>query len=316
VVQLQSVSTDGVPSHRRVDYWNDVTCSALTAQVADPVDRRAFCGRMTYLDVGEVRLLELNASGSTVTRTRSHVGNSSQPLYLVRLAISGEISTSQAGREVCLRAGDFTLCDTSRPYRMFFREPSDVLIIRISRDRLQQYIGRPEAMVSVFMPGHSGLSGFASRHLRDLWAAAPEFIAHGAAPRILEMTMQLLASAYSAVPEARADRSCLASTHRAQVRDVIERRLTDPDLTPSSIAAELRLTPWYVHRLYANEQETIARYILRRRLEHCAVALKDPLQASQAVTTIAFRYGFNSVPHFCRVFRNRYGMTPSEHRHS
>lgn len=316
MIQLRQFSTEGVPAHRRVEYWNDITSSALTAQVADPVDRHAFCGRMTYLDVGEVRMLELNASGSTVTRTRAHVGDTTQPMYLMRLVLSGRITAIQDGREVRLRSGDFTLCDASRPYRMFFREPSDLLIARIPRERLLQYMRRPEAMVSLRMPGDTGLSGLASRQLRELWRANEDFVSHDAAPRMMELTMHLLASAYSTLPEARAEHGVLATAHRARIVELIERELGDPQLTPSKIAAELGMTSSYLHRVFSDDSETVARYILRRRLHECARALKDPLQANRSITAIAFALGFNSLSHFSRAFRERYDLSPSDYRHS
>src|SRR5262249_40169921 len=93
-----------------------------------------------------------------------------------------------------------------------------------------------------------------------------------------------------------------------------EEHLHDPDLTPRSIAEDLHMTRGYMHRLFSGDSESPARYILRRRLEECHRALADSMQAGRSVTTIAFEYGFNSLPPFCPVFRAHYGMTPREHQ--
>jgi AraC-like DNA-binding protein len=53
---------------------------------------------------------------------------------------------------------------------------------------------------------------------------------------------------------------------------------------------------------------------LRRRLEECARAISDAAQRSRTVTEIAFLHGFNNASHFGRVFRERYGATPSDYR--
>jgi AraC-like DNA-binding protein len=74
------------------------------------------------------------------------------------------------------------------------------------------------------------------------------------------------------------------------------------------------MTPRYLHHLFSTESETVARYILRRRLEECSRALALSAQGSRTVTAIAFDYGFNSPTHFGRVFRARYGITPREYR--
>jgi AraC-like DNA-binding protein len=129
-----------------------------------------------------------------------------------------------------------------------------------------------------------------------------------------ELTMQLLASAYSLLPQAEAERSCLVAGHRAQSIEFIERHLQDPDLAPPVIAAALRVTPAYLHKIFSGDSETVSRYILRRRLQECARALKNAVQAGRSVTDIAFSFGFNSLPHFCRVFKERYGQSPSDFR--
>ena len=80
------------------------------------------------------------------------------------------------------------------------------------------------------------------------------------------------------------------------------------------VAEACKMTPRYLHHLFSSESETVARYILRRRLEECSRALTLPSQRGRTVTSIAFDYGFNSPTHFGRVFRARYGITPREYR--
>jgi AraC-like DNA-binding protein len=42
--------------------------------------------------------------------------------------------------------------------------------------------------------------------------------------------------------------------------------------------------------------------------------MTDPSQLGRTVTEIAFLHGFNNASHFGRVFRVRFGATPSEYR--
>jgi AraC-like DNA-binding protein len=90
--------------------------------------------------------------------------------------------------------------------------------------------------------------------------------------------------------------------------------LNDPDLTPTRIAEACKMTPRYLHHLFSDQDETVARYILRRRLEACSRALQSGAQRGRTVTAIAFDYGFNSPTHFGRVFRAKYNVTPREFR--
>jgi AraC-like DNA-binding protein len=70
----------------------------------------------------------------------------------------------------------------------------------------------------------------------------------------------------------------------------------------------------YLHQLFNEGEETVARYILRRRLEECARALEDRAQFGRTITEIAFQNGFNDASHFGRVFREQFGCTPREYR--
>jgi AraC-like DNA-binding protein len=80
------------------------------------------------------------------------------------------------------------------------------------------------------------------------------------------------------------------------------------------VARSCRITPRYLHHLFAGSEETVGRYLLRRRLEECARALVVPVQLGRTVAEIAFDHGFNSPTHFGRVFRRRFGVTPREYR--
>jgi AraC-like DNA-binding protein len=158
------------------------------------------------------------------------------------------------------------------------------------------------------------LSGLLSQFLRDLWSRCHDDFDPIVAPRITRAILDLMASAYTVLPQSQSDRSSLATAHRIRIVNYIEAHLGDPDLTPMRVAEACKMTPRYLHHLFSQESETVARYILRRRLEECSRALTLPSQRGRTVTAIAFDFGFNSPTHFGRVFRARYQMTPREYR--
>jgi AraC-like DNA-binding protein len=164
------------------------------------------------------------------------------------------------------------------------------------------------------MAGSSGLSGLFSDFLRRFWRECREDIDTSVAPTMTNAVLDLMASAYAVLPQAHPDRSSLVTAHRVRIINYIEAHLGDPDLTPMRIAEACKITPRYLHHLFSNDSETVARLILRRRLEESARALTLVSQRGRTVTAIAFDYGFNSPTHFGRVFRERYGMTPREFR--
>jgi AraC-like DNA-binding protein len=70
----------------------------------------------------------------------------------------------------------------------------------------------------------------------------------------------------------------------------------------------------YVYRAFANSGESLAGYIQRRRLEQICFYLRNPLWSHWTITKIALHWGFSSVPHFSRVFKEHFGQRPGEFR--
>jgi AraC family transcriptional regulator, positive regulator of tynA and feaB len=249
-----------------------------------------------------------------VRHLRAHVARTRAPMFFLQMQLEGESINRQDGREAKLGPGDFTLCDTTRPYEMQFDTANRMFVVGIPDTLLRRHLASPESVVAIPMSGSSGLSGLLSQFLRDFWTRCRDDIDPIVVPRISRAILDLMASAYTALPQAQSDRSSLATSHRIRIVNYIEAHLGDPDLTPMRVAEACKMTPRYLHHLFSSESETVARYILRRRLEECSRALKIAGQRGRTVTSIAFDFGFNSPTHFGRVFRARYGVTPREYR--
>jgi AraC-like DNA-binding protein len=235
-------------------------------------------------------------------------------MFFIHMQLEGESINRQDGREAHLSSGDFTLCDTNRPYEIEFNAPNRMLVLGIPDALIRRHIACPESVVAIPMSGTNGLSALMSEFLRGFWRQCRDEIGINVVPRMTNAVLDLMASAYTVLPQAHSDRSSLSNAHRIRIVNYIEAHLGDPDLTPMRVAEACKMTPRYLHHLFSHESETVARYILRRRLEECSRALTIPSQRGRTVTAIAFDYGFNSPTHFGRVFRARYGMTPREFR--
>jgi transcriptional regulator GlxA family with amidase domain len=79
-----------------------------------------------------------------------------------------------------------------------------------------------------------------------------------------------------------------------------------------SRCARYSVTPRYVHKLFETEVATFAEHAVACRLEFAQWLLTDLRLARRSVTSIAFDAGFSDVSHFNRMFRRRYGATPTE----
>ncbi len=87
--------------------------------------------------------------------------------------------------------------------------------------------------------------------------------------------------------------------------------LHDPDLNIGKISAALKCSKRYVHMSFEGEDVSISKYIWHARLERCRKELETARVTGKSVTAIAFSWGFCSSSHFCRLFKERYGVPPS-----
>lgn len=314
MAHLETFSTSGLEIRRKLEFWNDTACSSFTPIVSDPVDPRHFQGELTRTRVGDLTVAEVYSDAQIVRHTRAHVARSRVAMFFIHLQLEGESTTRQDGRDARLGPGDFTLADTQRPYEIHFDGPNRMFVLGIPEALMRRYIACPESVVAVPMSGSSGMSGLLSNFLRGFWRQCRQELDPNVVPRVTSAILDLVASAHAVLPQAQPDRSSLATAHRIRILNFIEAHLGDPDLTPMRVARACKITPRYLHHLFSNGKETVARYILRRRLEECSRALTVPSQRGRTLTAIAFDHGFNSPTHFGRVFRARFGCTPREYR--
>ena len=311
---VESFSTTGLDPRRKLTYWNERACESFSPLVSDPADIRTFNGSIARAAIGDLSLAEVYSDAQIVRHSRAHVARTRASLFFLHLQMEGESINRQDGREALLRTGDFTLCDSTRHYEISFGGPNRMLVLGIPDAILRRHIACPECLVAIPMAAQSGVCALLSRFLRNFWFEYQKQMDMPTAARVNTAILDLVAAAYADLPQSRSDRSSLATAHRIRIINYIEAHLNDPDLTPTRIAEACKMTTRYLHHLFSDQDETVARYILRRRLEACSRALLSPSQRGRTVTAIAFDYGFNSPTHFGRVFRAKFGATPREYR--
>jgi len=314
MAHIESFSTAGLDPRHKLTFWNDRASESFSPLVSEPEDIRAFNGSIVRGTLGELSVAEVYSDAQIVRHSRSHVARTKNALFFLHLQLEGESISRQDGRETFLQAGDFTLCDSTRRYDIVFTGPNRMLVLGIPNTVLRRQVGCPECLAAIPMRGGHGASGLLSQLLRKYWREYHQGLDEQTCSRVAVAILDLIGAAYADLPQALADRSSLGTAHRIRIINYIEAHLSDPDLTPTRIAAACRMTTRYLHHLFSDQEETVARYILRRRLEACSRALQSTAQRGRTVTAIAFDYGFNSPTHFGRVFRAKFDVTPREYR--
>lgn len=98
-------------------------------------------------------------------------------------------------------------------------------------------------------------------------------------------------------------------------KDLADRRLADPELSPAMLARELNVSVRTLHRAFAAVGEQVTAYIRHRRLHEARLVLAAP-SGRVSISELAAHWQFADGSHFTRAFKKHYGQTPTEYARS
>ena len=107
------------------------------------------------------------------------------------------------------------------------------------------------------------------------------------------------------------DAACPGTDPLAPAIRYIEGNLQDPSLSNTQLATEAGISEVYLRMLFAKQYHTSPKqYILELRLQKAKQLLT---QSPATVTETAEQCGFSSLYHFCRIFKEKTGLTPTQY---
>jgi AraC-like DNA-binding protein len=99
----------------------------------------------------------------------------------------------------------------------------------------------------------------------------------------------------------------------SRAKNYVAQHLEDCDLNTTRIATSVGISASHLSRLFKARSTTVMRYVWSRRLDRAADLLKSRGRSNVAIGEIAYSCGFASHAHFSRVFKERFGLSPSDY---
>ena len=303
----------GLASRNRVATWSARFCELFERAEISAIDVDRFDATIETGELGPLGFARLACIGSAIDRSRT-AGAIHRHSFSLILQQGGTGTLSQYGKETQLQPGDLALCDNSAPLFHHMPEGSELILLRIPAFVLQRHLPSPEQSCGCSLPGNSGTTAVATALLLSVCngtlGALPSAVQENLARQVLET----VAISYSLAFDGLATPRMVVGTRFAKARRFIEQHLQDPELGPQKVARAMNISTRYLGMIFAEENDSVSAYILRRRLEVIAHQLIDVRWRARSICEIAFDWGFNSAPHFSRSFRDRFGLSPREYR--
>lgn len=260
---------------------------------------------------GNGSLAMIKANASEVIRTR-HLADRAEAGYIKLLwQLSGNIQLEQDDRRCRIEAGQTTVCDSTRAYRICVSDQSQFVVLMLPHaacpgwDRISQKLcGRPLGD---------------SANLRAAFGAlmALSGTAFGSKDKVGETVLNAVQSMITSSLHQSASEFGVAGLHNERLGKAqahILKHIADPGLDPDDLAAALCMSRRSLYMLFKECQLTPSKMIHDLRLEGSRQALEDSSRPNRKITDIAFDHGFSDYATFSRLFKLQYGLTPSEYR--
>ena len=286
-----------------IDTWNDRMGDLypLPEFSASTVD--GFQGTMRSVALEDTAVNEMWASSAVSTRAVGTHEHDQVRLYVgLRGAVALQDPHDQGG-DAHVSAGTYFMHHVVTENHFHTTPVIGTRIFIFPGDALRSLVagtprtGRADSPAAQILMAHTST---VQRIVGDLGPAG----AHASRNSLLELAKGLILDRFD-------DREPVFTPALAQAaKDLAEARLTDAELSPASVAAQLHVSVRTLQRAFASLDESFSSYIRRRRLEEAAEALTAS-SSRLGVSEAAARWHFTDSSHFIRAFKKHYGATPA-----
>ena len=308
---MESWTSAGLDRPEALREWREWAASTIAPIEVEVFDTDAFAARWVSHGIGQLRLLHLHAPAQRVTHTGSE-GSAGRAAPSIQLVYSrrGALKTLMGGKSFVVEPGQFVLLDNTRFYQMEMRTEHEALDLMMPQAWLERHLPDPGALMARPIDTREGWG----RPLGALLETMLDRLDDAPLPRplIAEQVGSLLALATGV------EEPAVGTRHRGQLARRILRRIesnyADPALSPEAVAKDCGISKRYLQTLLAGSGTSFIQELNAMRLDRASDMLSDHRAAGLPIADIAFRNGFLDPGYFTRLFRKRFGITPSAWR--
>lgn len=307
-------NTDTLPERDRFPAFCEEFVRRRTALDIVRRGEGPFRGAMDLLRAGPVVVGSHFSTPTDLVRSPRLVRDGDDSL-LVAVCRSGVAYLAQLGADLKLEPGSAVVCDSGYAGEVRITADTWLSLVRIPRTTITRLLPRAGRLAGATLDRNNAARRLLFGYLSGTLDVVSD--ADGRAMQLYgEHILDLIVLALGAEGEAREflEQRSVGAIRRDVIIREIASRIGDPELSATSIAAQIGVTPRYVHLLLEKTGKSFTQHVLEGRLGKAAALLRDPRSRLRKIADLAAEAGFTDLSYFNRAFRRRFGATPSDIR--
>lgn len=306
-------STSLVSGPDRFSYWREAVCDAYVQLGCEAVERQDFRGEIRLERLPNISISIVSGTAHEVHRRTRDIARSSDEYFLLSLQTRDTSRVAQSGRVAELQPGDSVLYGSTDPYVLTLSNRFQHLVVQVPKQQLLSRLPNADLLTGRKISGASEIGNLVAKSLtgfcRTLGRGSGVVQGFGQ-----DVIVDLIATGLATLEDANFELSLPEQHIMLRARSFIQANLGDPDLDRNAVAGAAGISVRRLNEIFAKQGNSISGYIRETRLERTARDLSDPGCSWLSISEIAGKWGFGNFQHFSKVFRERYGTSPSVHR--
>jgi AraC-like DNA-binding protein len=304
----------GGPHGRHYEMFREEVCRNFGQLDIEPTASDSLDCGVEIVQLGSLSLGAARGSSGRFLRSQAMLSDGCDDFVLIT-ALANKIVAEQNGVSVELRQSEMCLLEMNACGGVGFDFGDHFTAIRIPRRELLSLCPVAEDILMKPLQHEPGIRTLIQRY-QSLSAAAADSLDPEAqqvtARHMVDLISLLLRSGDDDAKQA--PQGGGAAARLQLIESQVTANLHDPALSIVWVAERNSLSPKQVQRLFERKGMTFAEFVLEQRLLYARGILRNPSVHQQKIATVAYTAGFGDLSYFNRVFRRRFGMTPSEWR--
>lgn len=306
--------TSDLPAAERFAAWQASIGVFLQVRLLQPSDDEGFDAWAESYLIDDIMLSRCVAGRQKFDRRAIQIARDSIDHYMIQLLLDGTIDMTLGRRTLQHPRRHLIGFDLGEGMDTV-NSKFDLISVIIPRRRLAHLLAKPDLLHATTIDPDSGTGILVANFIRALYQSAPR-LSPAEASAAGASLLELLALAFNGVTFQSGDApEAMAQAELVRVQTFIKANLASPELGPSTVVAALGISRARLYRLFA-PIGGIAEYVREQRLRRCLADLVSSQLAHRQIAEIAYGWGFADPAHFARLFKQRFGRTPSEVRNA